>query len=31
MAEVDALWNKIRDVPVGGTLADEPASLEIAR
>ena len=31
LAEVDALWNRVRDVPVGGTMADEPASLEIAR
>ena len=31
LAEVDALWNQVRDVPVGGTMADEPASLEIAR
>lgn len=31
LAEVDALWNQVRDVPVGGTMADEPASLEIVR
>ena len=31
LAEVDALWKQVRDVPVGGTMADEPASLEIAR
>jgi catechol 2,3-dioxygenase-like lactoylglutathione lyase family enzyme len=31
LAEVDALWNRVRDVPVGGTMADEPASLQIAR
>ena len=31
LAEVDALWNQVRAVPVGGTMADEPASLEIVR
>jgi hypothetical protein len=28
---VDRLWNDVRHVPVGGTMADEPATLEIAR
>ena len=27
MTEVDALWNRLRDVPVGGRLAEEPATL----
>lgn len=31
LAEVDRLWNQVRHVPVGGTMADEPATLEIAR
>jgi catechol 2,3-dioxygenase-like lactoylglutathione lyase family enzyme len=31
LADVDALWNQVRHVPVGGTMADEPATLEIAR
>jgi len=31
LAEVDRLWEKVRDVPVGGTMANEPPSLEIAR
>ena len=31
LAEVDRLWNEVRDVPVGGVMADEPATLEIAR
>ena len=31
LAEVDALWDQVRHVPVGGTMADEPATLEIAR
>jgi catechol 2,3-dioxygenase-like lactoylglutathione lyase family enzyme len=31
LAEVDALWNRIRHVPVGGTMDQEPATLEIAR
>jgi len=30
-AEVDELWNRVRHVPVGGTMDEEPASLEIAR
>jgi catechol 2,3-dioxygenase-like lactoylglutathione lyase family enzyme len=31
LAEVDALWNHVRHVPVGGVMDEEPASLEIAR
>ena len=31
LAEVDRLWEQVRHVPVGGTMADEPATLEIAR
>jgi catechol 2,3-dioxygenase-like lactoylglutathione lyase family enzyme len=31
LAEVDRLWEQVRDVPVGGTMAEEPATLEIAR
>jgi len=30
LAEVDRLWAVLRDVPMGGRLADEPAALEIA-
>ena len=30
MAEVDRLWETLRDVPVGGRLAEEPASLRTA-
>ena len=31
LAEVDELWKQVRHVPVGGTLADEPQTLEIRR
>jgi catechol 2,3-dioxygenase-like lactoylglutathione lyase family enzyme len=31
MAEVDRLWNQLRHVPVGGRLAEETATLEVAR
>jgi catechol 2,3-dioxygenase len=31
LAEVDALWNRVRHVPVGGVMAEETASLEIGR
>ena len=31
LAEVDRLWNEVRHVPVGGTMTDEPAMLQIAR
>ena len=31
LAEVDELWNQVRHVPVGGVMADEPATLEIGR
>jgi catechol 2,3-dioxygenase-like lactoylglutathione lyase family enzyme len=30
LAEVDQLWNRVRHVPVGGVMDEEPASLEIA-
>ena len=29
LAEVDALWNQVRHVPVGGVMDEEPASLEV--
>jgi catechol-2,3-dioxygenase len=29
LAEVDALWGKLRHVPVGGRAAEEPATLEL--
>ena len=29
LAEVDRLWEQVRHVPVGGTMADEPAALQI--
>ena len=31
LAQVDALWNQVRHVPVGGVMDEEPESLEIAR
>ena len=31
MAEVDALWARVRDVPVGGEMAEATATLEIVR
>lgn len=31
MAEVDALWARVRDVPVGGEMAEPAATLEIVR
>ena len=31
LAEVDRLWNQLRHVPVGGRLAEETATLEVAR
>ena len=31
LAEVDRLWEQVRHVPVGGTMADEPATLQIGR
>ena len=31
LAEVDRVWHQLRDVPVGGRLPEEPATLEIAR
>ena len=30
LAEVDRLWEQVRHVPVGGTMADEPAALQIS-
>ncbi len=29
LAEVDKLWSQVRHVPVGGTMKEEPATLEI--
>lgn len=31
MADVDALWERVRHVPVGGVMSEESATLEIAR
>jgi catechol 2,3-dioxygenase-like lactoylglutathione lyase family enzyme len=31
LAEVDELWNRVRHVPVGGVMEEEPATLEIGR
>jgi catechol-2,3-dioxygenase len=31
MAEVDRVWNQLRHVPVGGRMAEEPATLELTR
>ena len=31
LAEVDRLWERVRHVPVGGVMAEEPAALEIGR
>jgi catechol 2,3-dioxygenase-like lactoylglutathione lyase family enzyme len=31
LAEVDQLWERVRHVPVGGVMAEEPAALEIGR
>jgi catechol-2,3-dioxygenase len=31
LAEVDRLWNQLRHVPVGGRMAEEPATLDVAR
>lgn len=30
LGEVDRLWNQLRHVPVGGRMAEEPATLELA-
>ena len=30
-AEVDRLWDQVRHVPVGGRMAEEPATLEVTR
>lgn len=31
MAEVDRVWHELRDVPVGGRMAEETATLELSR
>jgi len=31
LAEVDQLWNQLRDVPVGGRMSEETATLGVAR
>jgi catechol-2,3-dioxygenase len=31
LAEVDRLWHELRDIPVGGRMADETATLELSR
>ena len=31
LAEVDRVWNELRDVPVGGRMAEETATLQLAR
>ena len=31
LAEVDRVWHELRDVPVGGRMADEAATLELTR
>jgi catechol 2,3-dioxygenase-like lactoylglutathione lyase family enzyme len=31
LAEVDRLWARVRHVPVGGVMAEEPAALELGR
>jgi catechol-2,3-dioxygenase len=31
LAEVDRVWQELRDVPVGGRMADETATLQLAR
>jgi catechol 2,3-dioxygenase-like lactoylglutathione lyase family enzyme len=31
LADVDALWNRVRHVPVGGRMAEEPATLEAVK
>jgi len=31
LAQIDRLWEQVRHVPVGGTMAEEAATLEIAR
>jgi catechol 2,3-dioxygenase len=31
LAEVDRLWNQLRHVPVGGRMAEEAATLDVAR
>src|SRR5437867_12590259 len=31
LAEVDQLWNRLRDVPVGGRMSEETATLGVAR
>jgi catechol 2,3-dioxygenase-like lactoylglutathione lyase family enzyme len=31
LAEVDQLWERVRHVPVGGRMAEEPSTLEVVR
>ena len=31
LADVDRLWEQVRDVPVGGQMTEEPATLELVR
>lgn len=31
LADVDRVWHELRDVPVGGRMAEEPATLEVSR
>jgi catechol-2,3-dioxygenase len=31
LAEVDRVWNQLRDVPVGGRMTDETATIEVTR
>ena len=31
LAEVDRVWNELRDVPVGGRMSEETATLQLAR
>ena len=31
LADVDSLWHRLRDVPVGGRAADEAATIEVTR
>ena len=31
LAEVDRVWNELRDVPVGGRMTEETATLQLAR
>jgi hypothetical protein len=31
LAEVDRVWNELRDVPVGGRMTDETTTIEVTR